>query len=118
MEQNKSDYAKEMLEKEIDNIADCEKKERMKYFLSEYSKPKFNINGPVYVFFITILICFFWQDYKQKAYIEEQQQEINSLILYIIYSNPEMFPNDSIILDSSPYNFEFEDIENVRETFI
>ena len=38
MDKNKSEDAKTLLEKEIDEINDCDKKERMKYFLSEYSK--------------------------------------------------------------------------------
>ncbi len=107
MDKNKSEDAKTLLEKEIDEINDCDKKERMKYFLSEYSKPKFNINGPVYVFFITLIICFFWQNNAQQKCIEQQQQEINSLILYMLYTNPEMFPNDTIFPESAdPYDFD------------
>lgn len=107
MDKNKYNNPKTLLEKEIDEIIDSGKKERMKYFLSEYSKPKFNINGPVYVFFITLIICFFWQNHAQQRCIEEQQQEINSLILYMIYTNPEMFPNDSVFPESvDPYEFE------------
>lgn len=107
MDKNKSDNVKTLLEKEIEDINDSDKKERMKYFLSEYSKPKFNINGPVYVFFVTLIICFFWQNHAQQRCIEEQQQEINSLILYMIYTNPEMFPNDSVFPETvEPYEFE------------
>lgn len=107
MDKNKSDNVKTLLEKEIEKINDSDKKERMKYFLSEYSKPKFNINGSVYVFFVTLIICFFWQNHAQQRCIEEQQQEINSLILYMIYTNPEMFPNDSVFPESvEPYEFE------------
>ena len=116
MDKNKSEDAKKLLEKEIDEINDSDKKERMKYFLSEYSKPKFNINTSVYVFFITAIICFFWQNHAQQRCIEEQQQEINSLILYMIYTNPEMFPNDTIFPDmSEPYDFEQVNSQNCIE---
>lgn len=120
MDKNKSEDAKTLLEKEIDEISDCDKKERMKYFLSEYSKPKFNINGPVYAFFITALICLFWQNNAQQKCIEQQQQEINSLILYMLYTNPEMFPNDSIfpeVDDSADFEQTFRE-DRIREKLI
>ena len=93
MDKNKSDNAKDLLEKEIDEINDCDKKERMKYFLSQYSKPKFRTNGLVYVFFITLIICLSWQNLAQKSYIEEQQEEMNSLIFHPINSNQVVFPS-------------------------
>ena len=98
---------------------DSDKKERMKYFLSEYSKPKFNINTSVYVFFITAIICFFWQNRAQQRCIEEQQQEINSLILYMIYTNPEMFPNDTIFPDmSEPYDNKHSHNDKPEYTYV
>lgn len=120
MDKNKSDNAKDLLEKEIDEINDCDKKERMKYFLSQYSKPKFRTNGLVYVFFITAIICLSWQNLAQKSYIDEQQKEINSLILFMIYTSPEFFPNDSVFEDTiEPYDFELSrSDEPVIEVFI
>lgn len=113
MDKDKNDKAKELLEKEIAEINDDEKKERMKYLLSEYTKPKFKINGPIFIFLITFCICLVWQNRAQQRCIEEQQQEINSLILYMIYSNPNMFPNDTIFPDiSEPYDFEPYESEN------
>ena len=120
MDKDKNSKVEELLEKEIDEINDADKKERMKYLLSEYSKPKFRTNGLVYVFFITLIICLSWQNLAQKSYIEEQQEEMNSLILLMICTSPEFFPNDSVFEDTiEPYDFELSrSDEPVIEVFI
>ncbi len=110
MDQNKFDDAKNLLEKEIDELDNPDKKERMKFFLNEYSKPKFNINASLLVFLVTLILCLLWQNNEQRVFIDKQQQEVNSLILYMIYTCPELFPNDSIFPESDqPFDFELSE---------
>ena len=76
MDQNKFDDAKNLLEKEIDELDNPDKKERMKFFLNEYSKPKFNINASLLVFLVTLILCLLWQNNEQRVFIDKQQQEV------------------------------------------
>lgn len=77
----------ELLDDEIELIQDDAKRERMRFLLHEYQKPKFRINGPAYTFFITIILCLIWKINQQANVIETQQQDIQDILIYLLYEN-------------------------------
>lgn len=99
------DKIKKLLEHEFDSIDDNDKKERMKYLLDEYSRPKFKINGPVYAFLITFCICLFWQNMQLRSFIDIQKQEMDNFMIYVLSTYP-IEENDSILFDTEPFDSE------------
>ena len=106
MEKNNLKSAKELLDEEVEKIENVEQKERIKFLLNDYSQPKFKINAPIYVLFITLICCFFWQNLAQKSYIKHQEENIEHLIFYIMYMSADVEENDSTYSNDEPYEFE------------
>ena len=87
----------ELLDDEIELIPDDAKRERMRYLLHEYQKPKFRINAPAYTFFIAIILCLILKICQQANVIETQQQDIQDILIYLLYEKEQAL--DAVEID-------------------